>query len=87
MLPIRELPNDWYDFDQIKQILIGERSGNKFNVGMKLKVKIVEVAPLSGSITVKWVSNRIGKQNKEKKSKLKIKFRTLTLYKKKLHYG
>ena len=67
MLPIRELPNDWYDFDQIKQILIGERSGNKFNVGMKLKVKILEVAPLTGSITVKWISNRIGKQKKERK--------------------
>ena len=67
LLPIRELPNDWYDFDQIKQILIGERSGNKFNVGMKLKVKILEVAPLTGSITVKWISNRIGKQKKERK--------------------
>ena len=68
LLPIRELPNDWYDFDQIKQILIGERSGNKFNVGMKLKVKIVEVTPLTGSITVKWISNRTGKQKNAKKS-------------------
>ncbi len=61
LLPIRELPNDWYDFDQIKQTLIGERSGNKFNVGMKLKVKIIEVIPLTGSITVKWISNKMGK--------------------------
>ena len=68
LLPIRELPNDWYDFDQIKQTLIGERTGNKFNVGMQLKVKIVEVVPLTGSITVKWISNKIGKQKKENKS-------------------
>ena len=68
LLPIRELPNDWYDFDQIKQILIGERSGNKFHVGMQLRAKIVEVNPLTGSITVKWISNRMGKQKKEKKS-------------------
>ena len=67
LLPIRELPNDWYDFDQIKQTLVGERSGNKFNVGMQLKVKIVEVVPLTGSITVKFISNKMGKQKKEKK--------------------
>ena len=68
LLPIRELPNDWYDFDQIKQTLIGERTGNKFKVGMKLKVKIIEVVPLTGSINVKLISNKIGKQKKEKKS-------------------
>ena len=68
LLPIRELPNDWYGFDQIKQTLVGERSGNKFNVGMQLKVKIVEVVPLTGSITVKWISNKMGKQKNEKKS-------------------
>ena len=57
LLPIRNLPNDWYDFDQIKQNLIGERNGNKFYVGMQLRVKILEVVPLTGSITVKWISN------------------------------
>jgi ribonuclease R len=62
LLPMRELPDDWYDFDQIKQTLVGDRSGNKFNVGMKLKVKIVEVVPLTGSITVKWISNKMGNQ-------------------------
>ena len=54
LLPIRELPNDWYNYDQVKQTLIGERSGSKFYIGMQLKVKIIEVVPLTGSITVKW---------------------------------
>ncbi len=58
LIPMRQLPNDWYDYDDIKQTLIGERSGNKFYVGMHLKVKIVEVVPLTGSITVKWISNK-----------------------------
>ena len=61
LLPIRNLPNDWYDFDQIKQNLIGERNGNKFYVGMQLRVKILEVVPLTGSITVKWISNTMKK--------------------------
>ena len=51
----------------MEKILVGERSGNKFNVGMQLKVKIVEVVPLTGSITVKFISNKMGKQKKEKK--------------------
>ena len=58
LLPIRELPNDWYNFDQVKQTLIGERSGSKFYIGMQLKVKIIEVVPLTGSITVKWKYNK-----------------------------
>ena len=58
LLPIRELPNDWYNYDQVKQTLIGERSGNKFYIGMQLKVKIIEVVPLTGSITVKWKYNK-----------------------------
>ena len=58
LLPIRELPNDWYNYDQVKQTLIGERSGNKFYVGMQLEVKIIEVVPLTGSITVKWKYNK-----------------------------
>ena len=56
LLPIRELPYDWYDYDQIKQILLGENSGYLFKSGMKLTVKITEVIPLTGSITVKFVS-------------------------------
>ena len=59
LLPIRELPYDWYDYDQIKQILLGEKSGYLFKNGMKLNVKITEVTPLTGSITVKYVSGGI----------------------------
>ena len=58
LLPTRELPNDWYNYDQVKQTLIGERSGSKFYIGMQLKVKIIEVVPLTGSITVKWKYNK-----------------------------
>ena len=58
LLPIRELPNDWYNYDQVKQTLIGERSGSKFYIRMQLKVKIIEVVPLTGSITVKWKYNK-----------------------------
>jgi ribonuclease R len=65
LLPIRELPYDWYDYDQIKQILLGKNSGYLFKIGMELNVKITEVIPLTGTITVKFVSGGT-------KSKVKI---------------
>ena len=68
LLPIRELPYDWYDFDQTKQVLLGESSGYFFKSGMELTVKITEVIPLTGSITVKFISGGIkGKVKKYKK--------------------
>ena len=73
LLPIRELPYDWYDYDQIKQILLGKNSGYFFRSGMILTVKIAEVIPLTGSITVKFVSGGTKSKVKTlKKSRKKI---------------
>ena len=71
LLPIRELPYDWYDYDQIKQILLGKNSGYFFRSGMILTVKITEVIPLTGSITVKFVSG--GTKSSVKKFKKRRK--------------
>ena len=71
LLPIRELPYDWYDYDQIKQILLGENSGYLFKSGMELTVKITEVIPLTGSITVKFVSGGIKSKVKRYKKRRK----------------
>ena len=54
LLPTRELPNDWYIYNSEKQSLTGENNGFIFNIGMKFKVKIIEVVPTTGSILVKW---------------------------------
>ena len=54
LLPLRNLPYDWYDYDPTKQILNGVDSGYKFIIGMKFKAKIIEVEPLTGSIIVKF---------------------------------
>ena len=56
LLPIRGLPHDWYNYDEKEQTLNGENSGYFFKSGMELSVKITEVTPLTGSITVKWYS-------------------------------
>ena len=76
LLPIRNLPYDWYDFDPKKQILNGVDGGYKFKVGMKFKAKIIEVEPLTGSIIVKFhedtamkIKSRKRKNNYKRKNK------------------
>ena len=54
LLPLRNLPYDWYDYNPTKQMLNGVESGYKFIIGMKFKAKIIEVEPLTGSIIVKF---------------------------------
>ena len=54
LLPLRNLPYDWYEYDPTKQILNGVDKGYKFVIGMKFKAKIIEVEPLTGSIIVKF---------------------------------
>ena len=74
LLPLRNLPYDWYDYDPTKQILNGVDSGYKFMIGMKFKAKIVEVEPLTGSIVVKFDDNIImDAKNKKIKNKYKRK--------------
>mgnify|MGYP003327251153 FL=1 len=53
LMPVRELPYDWYDYNQKKQSLTGESNGLIFNVGIKLKAKIAKVNSSTGSILVK----------------------------------
>ena len=57
LMPVRELPYDWYEYNEKKQSLTGESNGLIFNVGMKLKAKITEVDSSTGSILVKLDSS------------------------------
>ena len=74
LMPVRELPYDWYEYNQKKQSLTGESNGLVFNVGMKLKAKITEVNSSTGSILVK-VDNSIynGEIRKRKGKRYKRK--------------
>jgi ribonuclease R len=57
LMPVRELPYDWYEYNEKKQSLTGESNGLIFNVGMKLKAKITEVDSSTGRILVKLDSS------------------------------
>jgi ribonuclease R len=50
LLPIRSLGGEYYRHDEAKHALIGERSNFAFRLGDKVKVKLVEAAPLTGGL-------------------------------------
>ena len=69
LMPVRELPYDWYEYNEKKQSLTGESNGLIFNVGMKLKAKITEVDSSTGSILVKFDSNFHNDEMRKRKGK------------------
>ena len=69
LMPVRELPYDWYEYNQKKQSLTGESNGLVFNVGMKLKAKITEVNSSTGSILVKMDNSFYNGEIKKQKGK------------------
>ena len=69
LMPVRELPYDWYEYNEKKQSLTGESNGLIFNVGMKLKAKITEVDSPTGSILVKLDSSFYNGEMRKRKGK------------------
>ena len=49
LIPIARLPDDYYDFDDARQQLVGRRSGRTFTLGDTAAVRIREADPLTGS--------------------------------------
>ncbi|MGH8750338.1 MAG: S1 RNA-binding domain-containing protein, partial [Burkholderiales bacterium] len=43
LVHISELGSDYFHFDTAKQLLLGERSGRKFRLGDRVRVKVVRV--------------------------------------------
>ncbi len=43
LVHISTLPDDYYQFDAIKHALMGERSGRKFQLGGKVKIRVARV--------------------------------------------
>ena len=40
---ISELPSDYFHFDAAKHMLLGERSGKRYRLGDRLRVRLVRV--------------------------------------------
>jgi ribonuclease R len=70
LVPIRSLPDDYYNFDEKRMALKGSRNAKVFYLGMSLQVILKESNPISGSLLLEVVgSNSPIKKDKKPKNK------------------
>jgi ribonuclease R len=43
LVHISELPSDYFHFDSAKHMLLGERSGKRYRLGDRVRVRLVNV--------------------------------------------
>ena len=68
LVPIRTLPNDYYDHDAILHTLTGTSHGLVFGLGQELEVQLKEAMPLTGGLIMTLVgSKQTGLPNRPKR--------------------
>ncbi len=50
IVPIRTLPDDFYDHDEKQHALIGRRSGRLYRLGAEIRVRLAEADPVTGGM-------------------------------------
>ena len=61
-VPVSTLGREYFVYDQTRHALIGERSGEMYQLGDRVEVKLVETTPVSGGLRFEMVSpGRAGK--------------------------
>jgi len=61
-VPVSTLGRDYFTYDETRHSLTGERSGEMFQLGDPVSVKLLEVAPIKGGLRFEMVSEgRAGK--------------------------
>jgi ribonuclease R len=50
LVPISTLGAERFDYDEKRQALVGEQSGDTFAIGMMLKLRLAEANPLTGAL-------------------------------------
>lgn len=56
-VPVSTLGADYFSFDEAEQKLVGSATGLTYQLGDKVDVKLVEVAPLAGSLRFEMLSD------------------------------
>lgn len=56
-IPAGTLGSDYFVFDETRRALIGERSGETFQLGDRVDVRLVEAAPVSGGMRFEMMSD------------------------------
>ncbi len=55
-VPVSTLGRDYFVYDKTRHALVGERSGETWQLGDRIEVRLVEAAPVSGGLRFEIVS-------------------------------
>jgi len=55
-IPAGTLGSDYFVYDEARRALIGERSGETYQLGDPVEVRLVEAAPVSGGLRFEMIS-------------------------------
>ncbi|WEK48382.1 MAG: ribonuclease R [Candidatus Andeanibacterium colombiense] len=50
LVPVSTLGNDYYHYDEKAQALVGDKTGQRYTTGDRLKLKLAEANPLTGAL-------------------------------------
>jgi ribonuclease R len=64
LIPIRSLPSDYYDHDQVRHRLVGRRFGRSFSLGDNVTVQLAEANTVTGSLRFNLVADDLPQQSK-----------------------
>ena len=63
LLPLGQLPDDYYDVDTNAAVIEGRSTGLKISTGDIIDVLIVDVAPLKASVTLAWADDSLPRKS------------------------
>ena len=69
LIPIRNLGADFFQHDEKRQALIGQRTRASYGMGDQLKVELMEAAPLTGGLRFALVGSSAGGAGKPRSGK------------------
>jgi len=55
-VPVSSVGQDYFRYFEEQQALIGERTGERFRIGDKLEVRLLEAAPVAGALRFEVLS-------------------------------
>ena len=55
-IPLRDLNDDYYSYDEKTQSVIGKRKKISWHLGQLINVKIIELSDITGSVRLKLLS-------------------------------
>jgi ribonuclease R len=67
LVHLRDVPGDFYIYDEVKKTLIGKRTGKRFKRGDKITVKLIKVNPLKGENDFEIIKSSVSPWEKHEK--------------------